>query len=789
MTSIRRFFPVVSFLCAFIVSLPASAQLEEIIVTAQKREQSLQDVPLSVNALTGDMFDQFDVRKTDDLEAVFANLGTNRQSAANSGFSIRGVGTDNFHISGQQSVGTYIDDVSMVSPFVSSIGVFDIERVEVLRGPQNTLYGRNTTGGAVVWHTNKANPGDGTNGYGRLRVGNGGLTRFEGALGFDMSEEFAGRVAILSDNYDGVWTNVVDGTDIGGGYERIGGRVNLVWDNSENARVGLTLSTGDAEGEDIVSTLRGNRLANGAVDPNTFNRTADQDTGPNNNFVAVSAADVAAQPYLQSEFNRGTGRVIVNPTPGPLNRLVNYSTEFGQSFQDPEDVYDAEWNGARLNIEYSFANMDFTSLTSYDETKFINKNGSDLTGFKSHQQGDWEVWQQEFRLTSTTDGPIQWLGGLYFTDSQSTEDTWVSNTAAAGGMGVHPGIYINSSYQAWSGYGQMDWAVSENFSLSGGVRYTDDELSADDGNWERVVCGFFPSGVGSRERNRDFALAGCPGSRRLAGNTDSPKQELSEWGWKFGGDYKFGDSSMLWANVSRGFKGGSYDNRALSTGDDPVGPEFMTAYEVGYKGGFADNTLQLNASVYFYDWEGLQLFEVIGGVPSLVNVPGTELKGIEVELKWAPDDKWYVQASVGTVDSEVSDITGLNPASQAQIGKEVTNTPDATANIFGSYTFPVGNNELALSLNYRYVSSMWYTFGQDTLRDESSSYGYLNARAAYLFGQEQQYSVSVWGNNLTEEYSCSNVANGPGTLNNWGCNVSAYGEVLYGLTFEANFGS
>ncbi|MBT5330855.1 MAG: TonB-dependent receptor [Porticoccaceae bacterium] len=783
-------------LCAgLVIAAPTLGQIEEILVTAQKREESLQDVPISVNALAGDMFDQFDVSRTDDLEKVFANIGTNRNSGGNTGFAIRGVGTDNVHLSGQQSVGTYIDDVSMVSPFVGAIGVYDVDRVEVLRGPQNTLYGRNTTGGAVVWHTNQATPGDGTSGNIRLRAGNGGKQRFEGAVGFDLTENVAGRIAGFSDSFDGVWTNVLDGSDTGGASESSGARVNLVWDSGENASVSVTLSTGEIEGEDLAVRLRGNRLSDGTVDPEFENARESSFTGVTDRYVIATAADVASQPFLQADYDasNNSGRVIDNPDPsaGLFTRLVNFSTPFGQTWQDPEDGYNSDWNGLRIGVDYSFESFDLTSITSFDETSTKERNGQELTGFVPNREGEWETWQQELRFTSTTDGSLQWLAGLYLTGSESKEDTWVANTGGAGGMGVTPGIDINSEYNAVSAYVQLDKEITDALTLTGGVRYTDDKLSADNDNWVRTVCGFTPSAAGSQELDRDFRAANCPGLTpgRLAGNTDSPVQELSELGWKLGFDYSTMDGSLLWGSVSKGFKGGSYDNRALSTGDDPVDPEFMTAYELGYKADFMDNTLQMNASYFFYEWEDLQLFESYGGVPAIVNVPLIELKGVELEVKWAPDERWYFQGSLGTVDSEVTDITGLNPLSQAQLGKEVTNTPDLTSTLFGSYSMPVGNSFVDLSLNYRYTSSMYYTFVQaEAVRDESDSHGYLDARIQYSFGENDQYSASLWGNNLTEEFACSSVIWGPGGApQNYSCEVGSFGEALYGLTLEMNF--
>ncbi len=781
-------------LCAALISAPAAAQLDEIIVTAQKREQSLQEVPITISTLTGEQFELFNVARADDLEFVFANVGTNRNSGGNTGISIRGVGTDNVHLSGQQSVGTYIDDVSQVSPFVSALAVYDMNRVEVLRGPQNTLYGRNTTGGAIVWHTNKATPGEGLDGYAKARTGSGGALRLEGALGFDLSDNFAARIALMDDSFDGVWTDAATGKDTGGAYDRDGYRINLVWNVGDNTSFGFTLSGGNMKGEDLPVKMSGNLLADGTIDPEFGNRRADSLTGPDNNWVSATAADVAATPFLQDQYDQGTGMVIDNPQPGPWNRLINYSTPLGFTYQDPEDGYKAKWDGVRLNVDHDFENMRLTFLAALDETYVIEKNGQELTGFSPSREGDWSVKQYELRLTSMTDSAVQWLVGGYLTSSKSTEDTWVSNAAAAGGMGVRPGIDINSTYDAWSAYGQLDWAVTDAFTLTAGLRYTDDKLSAAGDNWIRTVCGFHPTSVGSLAQDRDYRAASCPDSTpgRLTGNTDSPVQELSETGYKIGADFKFGEASMVFLSISEGFKGGSYDNRALSTGDDPISPEYLTAYEIGYKTSNSNNTLHFNAAYYFYDWEDLQLFESYGGIPALVNIPGIEISGVEAELKWAPNDRWYIQAGIGTADSKVVDISGLNPLSAAEIGKEVTNTPDVTANLLASYSLPLGNNDLTFSANYRYQSSMYYTFVQEAaVRDESSDYSFLNARVQFSFGDELRFSVAAWGNNLTEEFACSSVIWGPGAApgTNYSCEVSAYGEALYGVTFEVNFGS
>ena len=210
-------------------ALAQGTLLEEVIVTAQKREESLQDVPIAISALTGDQLNELGVATPNDLMNVFPNLILKPGSALNTGFSIRGVGTDNFHVTAQQAVGQYLDEVSLISPIIGSFGLFDMERVEVLRGPQNTLFGRNTTGGAVSMISRKPEVGGELNGYGRVNGGNEGRIDFEGAVGVPLGERAAARLAVQTKNRGAIYNNLLNGEDTGE-EERHSGRAQLAFE-------------------------------------------------------------------------------------------------------------------------------------------------------------------------------------------------------------------------------------------------------------------------------------------------------------------------------------------------------------------------------------------------------------------------------------------------------------------------------------------------------------------------------------------------------------------------------
>jgi len=738
-------------------------------------------VPIAINALTGDMMGKLGVSDTDDVEALYPNLSTHNTSSANSGFTIRGVGTDNFHISGQQSVTTYIDDVGLTSPFISTIGVFDTERVEVLRGPQNTLYGRNTIGGAVNFHSVRPEIGGELNGKASVGYGSGGEREIELAVGAPLGDSWAFRLAGKTSKLDGHLKNLVNGEDVGG-YDRKGIRAMLAGDLSEKTSLLVSVYTGEADGDSSVYLNTGSFDANGNPCSNDMDVDAILSARGCTYQKILKPSELGPDTVLGQLRARDPGLFVSNAN----GNFVNLWTPEGEVYAHPEGGYHGEHDGINVYLEHELANMTFNSITSYSETSFKGLNFRSLHGFGSHQEGDWESFTQELRLTSNFDGAFQFLAGLYYNNEDSLQDTWVNNAAPPPGL-VNPLIAIDSEYENFGAYVQLDYNATENLSFTAGLRYTSDSL---DGQWAKYQVNFIPSVDGAGERDRDWVIANDPDGP--VADVPNPTQELSEVGWKLGFDYRT-DFGMVYGSVSTGFKGGAYDNRALSNGSNPIGPEFVDAYELGFKSMLLDDTIELNVAAFLYFWEDQQLFETnpVTNLPETLNIAETELKGFEVDMKWAPVDNFYIQGGFGITDSEITDpgAEAIAANSAAEKGDEVPNVPRESLNVLAVYTVNLNASSIDIQGSYRYAGSYYHNFQQDLARTKVEAHDWLNARVTYNFGNEQQYSIGVYGNNLTGEYYCSDLDTGLPSGNIYSCQIegNSFGEPTYGVSLSAEF--
>jgi iron complex outermembrane receptor protein len=720
----------------------ANAALDEIIVTAQKRSESVQDVPIAIQTISGDELQNLGVTDADDILKLFSNVSTNASNEINTGFTIRGVGTNNFHGNVNRAVGTYQDEVSMSTPYSGVLGVYDVQRVEVLRGPQNTLFGRNTTGGAVNYISNTPVAADGTNGYLRGTFGRFDQVDMEGALGFAMNDSLAGRLSFQSVSRDGVFNNLATGREGEklGEKDRQSARFQISWTPSDATDVLLNVHWAENKGKGIGNKVYGLR------DPSDPTQICDQ-----------------------AELLRGADYQT-------RNNCVD-SLGFNPSNDDWEDIYNVssaqqnvEIEGGFAKISHDFGSVSLTSITAYEGTdvQFSEDiGGSNVIRFIPHQDSSFEQFSQEFRLASSADADLRWIAGLYYFNEDVIQSTNVRRIVIKNGKPITAYNILDQEDEDISVYGQVEYDLSDELTLTVGLRYTDNTKQAD--SLFGVVL-TKPSDYSADTfigRSLVTELTGtspgiCPppvGGVPCTLDLPGLETSLEEFGGKIGMDWKYSETGLLYASYSTGFKSGGFDTRALAafagSADRPVAPEFLDAYEIGVKTDLVEGRAQLNASFFYYEWEDLQSFSTIDGIPGFFNIPESELMGVEVELRWEPIEDLYVQTSVGWLDTEIIDDGGLAGIDK---GHELTNSPEWTFNALAVKDIHLENGILSMQTDFRWVDEQTNArnFLNDPFQTKDALF-YLNLRAAYIFGDEQQYEVALVGQNLTEERNCAQI--------------------------------
>jgi len=779
----KQTFTMICGAAALTAALPALAQteepasaLDEILVTAQKREQNIQDVPIAIDAISRDSILARRIAGPDDLIKELPNLSLKTASAVNSGFAIRGVGTNNFHLTAQQAVGLYFDEVSQVTPFTSQLGLYDMERIEVLRGPQNTLFGRNTTGGAVNFITRRPNPEDGTNGYLNLNLGNFGKLDGEGAVGFALGETFAMRAALQIQSRDGVFRDVESGAKIGS-TDRTSARIGFAWTPSEATEAWLSVHYGKSDPERVPRKATGRFLADNVT------TCPDNSTGAGQ-FEGTSDC-----------FARNKTGVLYNPSlPG---------------WRDAHDAANntalVELEGAMLRFEQDFGAVSLVSLTSYDN---VEQHLADESGglpyiqFQALQEGDYQTFSQELRLTSNSDGKVKWIGGVFYSHENDHFATTARNNAVGPPtLSVVPTSIMNQQGDVYSGYGQIDVAFTDRFNMNVGLRYTNDDKVG-----QTTVVAMFDTDTGLNTGTRlpmdflygrDFALAHqnsfptlcAPGVVPCSGPWKEVSQDFSKTAGKLGFDFHFNDTMMAYASYSTGFKSGAFDVRAqavlLGIGDTPVKPEELTSYEIGFKSEFLDHSMKLNLTAFYYDWEDLQTFATIPGIgPAFLNLPESTIIGQELEWLFAPGGDWQLRLYGAHLDTEVTDVGTLGPDAALE-GAPLQQAPEWTFNAGISKGFAIGDQHLTVSANGRYASEQWGTMNErpSTFVDSSM---FLDASIAYQFGADNKYSLTAWGENLTSEKTCFVLGDLDGFTWTNACQPNE-GTALYGISMMARF--
>ena len=776
----------------------ASAQIEEITVTAQKRAESLQDVPIAVTAFTSDSMESLGVSDIGDLVAFTPGLSERKQSGSNTSYFLRGVGTNDIHLTAAPAIGQYFDEVTLTSGFHAKTALFDMERVEVLKGPQNTLFGLNTTGGTVSYFSKKPELGGGTQGYFNVRIGDHSLVNAQGAVGFDLGQNAAARISVTSNQSDGAFDSVFDGRDFGD-------------DDTQAVRAQVLFAPSDAT-EVLVNLHYGQSENNGTAYKALGSRNPD------------GSGDVCAEfdPLAIPNFDNNTSCISVPPPAVGDSGLGQPGAV--TSFSDWQDVgmniggEDLETKGAFLKINHDFDWATLTSITAFDNLEFKNTNdldGAQLGQMINLQEDDRDTFQQELRLVSTGDGAFRWIAGVYYLDEDSESYTGLRSNLI-GGWAILPNVQLDHTKTNLGVYGQGEYDFTESTTLTVGLRWSDEEIEGDYLPSRPNVVGVSDTTALHSSDVNALVAAQNPGTPEFDSNGFEIARQVSQQldnqdtGFTVKLDHRFGEDSLVYLSFSRGFKGSALDIRAayalvpignVITGleESRLEPESLDAWELGFKSSFLDNRVQLDAALFSYQYENLQQFITDAGIPTLDNAPESEITGFDANLRFANESGFYGQASISILDSEVTDGTD----SEFIEGAPLAGAPELSLTALAAQEFEIGEGLLTLMANVSYTDEQpSETLTTPLVPVEGAftvdSYTLVNANVSYRFGAEEQYQIGVFGNNLTDEHFCHGVRasdnrnlSTPGNMGrhhgNLTCMVSNASVRTYGVSFKVEF--
>ena len=742
----------VSVLLAY--QTPATAELEEITVTAQKRPESLQDVPVAVSAYTGETMKTLGVTNASDLVDITPGLASGTQQGSNRNYFLRGVGTNDVHITAASAVGQYFDGITLTSGFHAKAALFDMERVEILKGPQNTLFGLNTTGGAVNYISRKPEIDGGTQGNASLGIGSNSRVEAELALGFDVTETMAARVALQSIQDDGAFRSVSNGERYGDD-DTLAGRATFLWQPTDLASVTFNLHGLTSENNSTAVKAVGTRAVDGSG-----GLCADAPLG---------VVDFERDTDCLGRDGGGTGEPASDPSTGDWDLTAQ---DFG--FEEVDTL------GAYLKVDYELPWATFNSITSWDNLEFRNANdndGSDTLGLHTFHQDDRDTFQQEFRLVSSGDEGFRWIAGVYFLDEDADSYTGLRGARIPFRNGLQvPNIQLDHSKENLGIYFQGEYDISDVVTLTAGIRWSDEELVGDYLPSSPVVAGdptstlYFSDDIDALVRAQNPGTAGFDANGYEIARQITQRLTNEDVGYTVKIDWAVTDSSMIYLSTSKGFKGSAMDIRPVyalvptpnvvsSLEATRLEPESLDVWELGYKGTFWDNRIQFDGAAFLYTYDDLQQFVTAGGIPTLDNAPESEITGFDANIKYGGDNGLYLQAGVSFLDTEVTNVDG----SDFVLGAELAGSPEASFNLLASQEFDFANGSyLTVTGSVAHTGDqvkLTVTSGADQVVDQLTvdAYTLFNANLSYRFGSDQQYNFSLFGKNLTDEHYCGNI--------------------------------
>jgi len=755
-TLVFRKRPIAAAVAATLVGAAPTAYaeeyvIEEIVVTATKRNESVQDVPLAITALSGDFTHASNLNDVKDLVAFSPGVSGNSQDSFIDAISVRGVRTQDFGVGGDPSTAFFKNDLYEGRNGAVVTSLYDMERSEVLRGPQGFLFGRNSIGGAISVHTRKAEIGGTTNGYIDVDVGERGRRVIEGAINIPVNDAFAMRLAGYSSAEDGFVDNEFNGDEL-----------------IEHDKQALRFSTAYEADRLRVETMAEweDREQSGSV------------------YRAIEQGDI------WDTFEAAVGDVSL--------RGGAYDADSDQSDGDADD---AEILTLGVKLEYDFDFATLTSNTGYKDHEYYyseDYDGTPLTIINYQQDQDGDYFQQELRLTSNSEGPLSWYAGMSY--YQEDIDTRFAFSGDEDHFCQYYGYYYNygatfsgcadlynyygspfspsadgvlretgrvvGDYSGWGAYLDLTYDITEQLDVSVGVRWSKDKKNF------TIDVPTPDSDLGAYWAYT-FATAGPVSTTKTWDDVQT----------RLVARFRPDDNSMWYASYTEGFKSGGFGSFALVDADglgvgggitdvsqadgyraNAFDPETADSYELGYKATFADGRAQVSMNTFYYEYEDLQVVVFDGGAAAVENVGEVESWGFEGTLNVLLGANFDAYLGLSYLDSEATglqSICGLENAEGCE-GSSLFWAPEWTGALVINGNFPLtAGGALTSRLEVTWESERGGGF--ENLSSTKID-AYTNVALRLGYESDNNWAVNLYVENLTDEESWDGQNNNGGVL-------------------------
>ncbi|MEX6723735.1 TonB-dependent receptor [Parapedomonas caeni] len=669
--------------------------LQEMVVTATRREAAIQDIGIAVTALGSEAMEDLAITDPNDLTSVVPGFSfTDTGSPVVGLISIRGVSQNDFagHLEAPNSF--YIDEVYLPAISATSQKMFDVQRVEVLKGPQGTLFGRNATGGLLHVVTNK--PTDELDGYASIAVAERDSVTFEGAVGGPLSDTVKARIAAYRSKSDGYYKNDI-GPDL----------------NEENvvAARGHIQFTPNEQLDILISA--------------DYYKLKPSTTGGAYATAGTPNADGLGVPLPGEPTSFGYTDADGDPFTG--------------SFDEPGRVAKRMWSTTG-HVSYDFGSVVLTSLTAYSEVDSDYREDNDLSPVPFTvftQRADSTNFSQELRLSGSTD-KMNWTTGVYYLDIDGT----YNQGFAVQYFGAAMLADYSLSTKSWSVFGQVDYELSPTVTVVSGLRWTRDKKNY---HYTQSCTNTDSTGVTLPDAC-GMLFAPAPGTMAEAGTINDSHAE-NGWSGRLELDWRPVDGLLLYGSISRGYKAFNYN--AGFAGLAPVAGvrfkgEKLTAFEVGNKLDFWDRKARFNLSAFYYDYKDFQAFDQRGLNFTLYNTDAT-IYGADAEFTVQPGAGLTLYAGLSLLHTKVEDV----PIGTGFRDRQATQSPDVTLSLMATKAFELSIGTVRATLNGVYTDEFYSQLSNAPVTLVPSNW-LVNARIAYTDPRER-FELAVFVKNLMDD--------------------------------------